>query len=96
MNKLPPKVNISGIAYDIIEVEGLCNDDGKLNGRISYSTTEISIEKKQSYQSKIITLWHEIIHALLSHADVEHDEKIAVVLGTGIVGVIQDNRGKLC
>ena len=91
--KLPKHIKIMGIVYDIKEVEKLLDDDGikKLNGTIRYNTTEILIDKGLSEQLKIITLWHEVIHGLLTQAEVDHKENIVSVLGYGICGFINEN-----
>jgi glutamine synthetase type III len=92
--KLPKTVSISGVVYDIKEVDKLL-DDGrteKLDGNIGYTQTEILFEKEASSQMKAVVLCHEVIHGLLTHAGIEHNEQLVTVLGYGICGFIQENK----
>jgi hypothetical protein len=92
---IPKSVKIAGIVYQVRLVTNLLDNDErvKLNGCIKYGISEIQIEKKLSDQVKQVTLWHEVIHGILSQAEIEHDEKLVEVLGYGICGFIQDNPG---
>lgn len=90
---LPSSIRISGITYDIVDVYGLLDAEKakKLNGCISYDQSKIEIESSLSDQIKMVTLLHEVIHGILSQAEMEHEEKLISVLGYGVCGFIQDN-----
>lgn len=96
MNKvLPARIKIGGIEYEIEEQPGLLDDNNsfKVDGKISFSHNEIFIELDLSQQAKFVTLWHEILHGILRHANYKNDdeEKLVDILSYGICGVIQDN-----
>lgn len=88
---IPNKISIGGIVYDVKFEDKLFCDTTKINGHIKYSTTEILVENNLSEQIKRVTVWHEIIHGILTQAAIEHEEKLVEVLAYGLTGVIQDN-----
>jgi len=89
---VPKTVKIMGITYEICQVDKLMDHNQvKLNGNIDYSNSKISIDSELSDQIKIVTIWHEVIHGLLSQANIEHDEKLVEFLGYGITGFLADN-----
>lgn len=93
--ELRKSVKINSIVYEVQEVDGLLDSNGvnKLDGKINFSETTILIEKKLSYQMKVVALWHEILRAMLTqtNVDIEDEEKIVNILGYAIAGFIQDN-----
>jgi hypothetical protein len=90
---LPSKVKIGAIYFDVKEIQGLTaeEDSKKIDGHIVYNKCEIRIEASLNEQVKRVTLWHEIIHGILTFANVEHDERIVDVLGYGIVAALDEN-----
>ena len=72
-------------------------DEGKLKqqcGHCDYEHARIRIHRTLDPQLKRVTLWHEIIHALLFNAGVyepEHNEQQIDALAHGIVQVLRDN-----
>ena len=88
------KVKIGAIEYKIVEEKGLTDSSGdtKLDGRCGWHNCEIHIEKKMSLQTKQLTVWHEVIHAILIHAGVnKHDEQLINILSYGIMDVLENN-----
>lgn len=90
---LPETVKIGGVDYIVEYVPDLRDGDQGLNGWIRYNDCKIQIDADLSDQRKRIVLWHEIVHGLLENAgaESEHDEKIVVALGYGLVQVLRDN-----
>lgn len=85
-------IKVGPIRYRIVEVEGLVGDQSKLDGHIVYNPSEIRLEVALGSQRKHLVLWHEVIHAILTHGGFDdHDERMTDVLATGIMSVLQDN-----
>lgn len=90
-------VKIGAVNYSIKEVHDLhrVESDGKktgLHGQILYTTCQISIEKEQAHDVNVSTLWHEIVHGILTQAGQnEQDENHICALGYGLVQVLRDN-----
>jgi hypothetical protein len=83
------QIRIGAITYQIEEhkLRGAC-------GECNYEQARIRISPKLAGQLKRVTLWHEIIHAVLFNAGVyapEHDEQQIDALAHGIVQVLDDN-----
>ena len=86
------KVKVGPILYDVKLVDGLFDDHGKLNGLILHNDCEILIERSLHDQEKYCTMWHEIIHAIMSQAGIaDQDESFVSTLAYGIVNVIKGN-----
>jgi hypothetical protein len=97
MGHFERNVKIGAVDYTCKEIDDLhyVRDDGTkaiLFGHILYERSEIQVEKKLSHDMKVITLWHEVIHAILEQAGIdEHPENVIKVLGYGMARVIRDN-----
>jgi len=97
--KAPPpekvkQVKIGGILYRVEYIERLLNQEKavKLNGHILYNPCLIMVESENDEQMQKITVLHEILHGILTHAGIEDDfEKQVEILAYGLFGVIQDN-----
>jgi hypothetical protein len=75
-------------------VPGLTDNDKitKLNGHIKYNDCQICVEAEMSPQAKRQTIWHEIVHGILTHAGMEkQDESMIDAIAYGIMDVIQNN-----
>lgn len=93
--KIPNSVRIGGVEYAVMH-EGNLNDGANLlYGRVDWEPSEILLKFGMGEQHASITLWHEIIHALLYHSCIEledeTEERIAEALGFGIYQVLEDN-----
>lgn len=98
--KIPDSIRINGVDYPVDLVAHLNDGVHKLHGIVNYNTCVISLDPdSQDHQKKCITLWHEILHALIYNAQIdmpeEEEEKIVIALSNGIYQVLQDNGGKL-
>jgi hypothetical protein len=88
------KVKIGAVDYQVVEVENLVDGVTVLNGHILYNESVIKLEQNMSVQQKDVTLWHEIIHGILTHAGFSnHNEKMVEALGYGVLMVLRDNPG---
>ena len=87
-------VKIGPITYEVKIVKRLLDHgEEKLDGRISHKRQMIEIESGLTLTMQRQTLWHEIIHGILTQAG-RHDEvsEGAVdAIAYGIFGVIKDN-----
>lgn len=92
-NRRVTGVRIGPFTYKVQAVKDLRNDDDRrMYGVISYADCAISIDDSSDPQVAEVTLWHEIIHAILTHANIHnHKEKVIDVIAHGIVQVLKDN-----
>lgn len=97
--KIPEKIRIGGVEYAVTDVENLNDGMRMLYGDVTWEDSTIRLKSDQGHQYKCITLWHEIVHALIHHGQVNLDddveEKVAEVLGFGLYQVLQDNGKRL-
>jgi hypothetical protein len=85
-------VIIGGISYKVEHVHALRDGDQILDGHIRYSPSLIQLDAGLGPQAAYVTLWHEILHALLTHAGRDnHDETQISALAYGIAQVLRDN-----
>ncbi len=98
MSSLPDRIRIGGISYTVRVVDRLIGDTGRLDGEIKYNTTEILVDSQLNEQAAFQTVWHEIIHGILTQSgrwgDI-HDKLDGVVdaIGYGVAQVLMDNPG---
>ena len=78
MKTLPKKIHYSGFDYEVIEVERL--DGRETWGRTSFESQTIHIEKGISFQRKMQTLIHEILHIAYHHTSNVLDDKTIITL----------------
>lgn len=86
-------MRIGCINYTIVIADSLVDEEGnEIFGQCAYDTSEIQILSRLSAQTKLATLWHEIVHAILidcGYAD--HDEQMVSALAHGILSVLKNN-----
>lgn len=90
------ELKVGPIVYKILWVEDLCSSDGEsISGRVLYDMCEIHLEAGNSPQADRQTLWHEIVHIVLTHLgrDENRKDREAFVdsLAYGLMQVVQDN-----
>ena len=74
--KIPKYIRISGIDYDIQESEHLHSEDRMLYGQVDYAKSVIRLNSgSQNHQYKSVTLWHEVLHAIAHHANIDLGKK---------------------
>lgn len=93
MRRLPKKVRVMAFDYALKVVsEDIKNDQGQqLLGRIDYSNSEIELDKRQSPQSLLHTLWHECFHAIFCQLGLAQDEGNIDSLSAAVISVLRDN-----
>lgn len=96
---VPKSIRINGVEYTINDVENLNDGAHVLYGNVTWEDSTIRLKSDQGHQHKCITLWHEILHALIHHGtltlDDDVEESICETLGYGIYQVLQDNARRL-
>jgi hypothetical protein len=100
----PTEVKILDVVYSIEYVDNPADVDihkrTALWGQVDYWTRSIRIYVNDRQLSSVWhTLWHEIVHAICQHLNIEadksgdlaDDEKAVDLLATGINSVLHDN-----
>jgi len=98
--KLPESIRIGGVDYTIIEKSGLNNGTDVCYGYIDFQKSIIELNSdNQDHQKKCLTLWHEIVHGIAEHSNVNiaksDEETIVDTIAKGIYQVLQDNGNAL-
>ena len=95
---IPKKIKIGNVIYKIVLKRGLKDEDGQeILGQIRYSDGIIELESKQSMDSMIVTLCHEVQHGKCFESNVEDLikekslETIVDSLAKADIQVIRDN-----
>ena len=86
------RVRVGPVTFAIKLIESLVNEDGgDLDGRIDFHNSAILLRRGMGPQRTRQTLWHELAHAVLAHAGIEHDEHMAELISNGFMMVLIDN-----
>lgn len=98
--KIPKSLRVGGVDYSVIETSNLNDGKNMCYGHISYEQSVIELNPdNQNHQKKCMTLWHEIIHGIVEHANMSikdsSEEAIIDTIAKGVYQVLQDNGGKL-
>jgi len=92
--KIPEKVKIGGVNYEIRDVENLNDGQSVLYGKIDYENFIIELNTKYNQiDHKCIVLLHEILHGILNQVtlEVENEELLVEVMSKGLYQIIKDN-----
>ena len=92
--KIPNKIRINGIDYAIESPKHLDNGKWLLAGQVSYHESKIRIKATHEHQYRCVSLWHEILHAIVFSTGLElgkNEEKIIETFAYGVYQVLQDN-----
>ena len=89
---LPATVRIGHVDYRV-HVQHKPKVKGRLvDGRIRYSRARITVARHLGPQAARLTLWHEIMHGILTHAGLtDQSEQVIEALANGVVQVLRDN-----
>ncbi len=84
---------IGPLVFDVIVVEGLCDDDHiPIFGIIKHDTCTIEIDAALCEGAAYVTLWEEILHGILVCAGIsKHNERHVSALAHGVAQVLKDN-----
>lgn len=92
---IPNTVNVDGIDYTIVMDSAPILDNAVCYGIHSGKSSEIILNSSEdiSYQMRCITLWHEILHAIILNRGikVENEEEVVEQISRGVYQVIQSN-----
>ena len=81
------KVKIGPITY-IITNDDTLGDSG-FAGQIRYFRSTIAINGDLKPQFALLTLWHEIVHGIMTNAGIPHDEQTEPLVNAIAYGVLQ-------
>ena len=96
--KIPESVRIGGVEYAVIKENRLNDGRHLLAGQFRPMDCQIAITEDSSYQYQCLSLWHEIMHGIENHAQLElgeERERIIEAFAKGVYQVLQDNGGGL-
>ena len=88
------KIDILGIPYKVIEVKQVDMTNYLVDGEIDYCKQTIKIKKDMPSERKTETLWHEIIHGIGEHLEIEElqkNEHLVQCLGNAMYQVVKRN-----
>ncbi|MHB8276362.1 MAG: hypothetical protein ACYDIA_01745 [Candidatus Humimicrobiaceae bacterium] len=92
--KIPPKINIGGIIYDVKLVSGKVNNvlqEASFRGMYSNEKCIITIDKNANKQVIEQTFFHEVLHGIESNFKLKFSENNIDRLARGIYQVLNDN-----
>lgn len=99
--KIPEAVRIGGVDYTVTETPRLNNGTQVCYGHIDYEKALIELNPDNCHNPQFSgqVLWHEILHGIANHANLEIcedlEENIIDTLAKGIYQVLQDNGREL-
>jgi hypothetical protein len=89
------KIKIGAMVFDVIRKDDLKHpaDNRRLDGHILYSESKIYLDSNLSYQAEMQTIWHEVLHGILTQAGgcKEEDEHLIEALAYGVMMVLDAN-----
>lgn len=95
--KIPEKIIISGIEYEVIKTEGPLVVDGyQVYGMIDYNNRKIKLDTKiQDEQGVKSTFIHEVLHGIVFDRQIDWknygEETIIEQLSRGLYSILKDN-----
>ncbi len=87
-------VKVGPLEYPVFVVENLASPEGEnLLGELVYKDARIMLDPDQDENVQVLTLWHEIMHAILMQTGHcrDDDEGLADALSFAIVQLLRDN-----
>lgn len=85
-------IKIGPIDFVVEEVSSLVIDGEVVAAHVDHNQGVIKIEADFNTIVKLISLWHEVIHEILTQGGFsDHDERMIEVLSFGIVDAIKRN-----
>ncbi|MBQ2269377.1 MAG: hypothetical protein II338_03925 [Bacteroidaceae bacterium] len=99
--KIPDSVRIGGVEYAVSYVDNLRHGNQIAYGHISFddNVIELSGTDGTGHQKRCQVLWHEIIHGIVEHANMDvvnsDEEAIVDTIAKGVYQVLQDNGGRM-
>lgn len=97
--KIPDSVRIGGVEYPVSIKDNIRHDNALAYGHIDWDNCmiELSGTDGTAHEKRCMTLWHEILHGIAHHAnlEIEDEENVVDTLANGIYQVLQDNGRRL-
>ena len=90
--KVPKKIKIGAFNYKIIQVDNMA-EDFKLLGQAITDRQLIKVEKGSNSQTKDVTLWHEVIHAISDVYNCDTDEHNIDRFAQGLTAIMKNDFG---
>lgn len=87
---IPRSVRVGAIDYRVMLVN---RSAIRADGLCEYGASRIKIDRGLSVQEKLLTLWHEILHAVTYEASVKMSEEDNDRIARLIFSVVRDNPG---
>jgi len=87
-------IKVGPIAYTMREIGDLHDGGKRLFGQVNYDDCEILIHAGNAAQQRRQTVWHEIVHIILTQAGRNEDsgnEQLVDALAYGLMDVIESN-----
>jgi hypothetical protein len=90
---IPKSVKISGIIYDVIEIEPKDGNLVKIKnwGEINHGESKIYLDKTIEPQRKWKILFHEILHAIELDNDLDSSEQYIQTISCSFYAFLKDN-----
>ncbi|HEY6021350.1 MAG TPA: hypothetical protein VIY48_16035 [Candidatus Paceibacterota bacterium] len=88
------KIKIGGFSYAVEYIKDLCDEDGKLDGRINNELALVQIEVAMNDQMKVQSIIHEALHSIffqIGRQDLNKKEDLVDSLAFSIFQVLRDN-----
>lgn len=89
MMRIPEKVKVGPITYTVDEIEELNN--GVHMGQHRNAEARLLLVKSLPDDVKLVTFWHEVIHALCEVSGQKQDERRTDALSHGLVQLFEAN-----
>nr|DAH12382.1 MAG TPA: putative metallopeptidase [Bacteriophage sp.] len=90
---IPNKVRIQGLEYSVEQIYGLSDGAKVLAGEIWHMELRIRLQSEQAPQRAAVTLWHEILHAVVEQngLKLEDEEHVVDTLAFAVHQILEDN-----
>ena len=86
------RARVGPVTFAIKLVKELASEAGEsLDGHISFHDSAILLRAGMGPQRTRQTLWHELAHAVLAHAGIEHDEHMVELISNSYLMLLIDN-----
>jgi len=84
-------LDLGPFTFEVESRPGLSSDGQLLNGLIEHNQCKIAINPDSNEQVKYVTVWHEIIHAILAFGPHKVSEGTIETLSLGVVEALRRN-----
>lgn len=99
--KIPEKLKVGAVTYDVAHVNDIRDSSGMLLGRIDYVDQEIELLDRGGDDARMQTFFHEMVHAIHHHTATDQetcppDERDVDALASALLMVVKDNPELFC